>query len=242
VDKTLIARALDDDYARLATRERVAPKPPQDMTAVFDEFTPVSDSEGRDRDNIRRFTASKGFDIGALVTMDVRFKTTRAGEVYLAYPVRCGPGADHLNQGTVVGVKLRSCQTGRKLCEPGTRLSWPAMPSLYGAGDPDRIYVCEGESDAAWLLAHGDLATDVYCLHGGAALWDARWAIPLVSAKSEGVKVLVATDNDHDRPTDVLGIQNIGEQLARKIMADVPGSKRLKPPMPARDWCEVRPS
>ncbi len=120
MDKTLISRALEDDYGRMATRERVAPKPPQDMTAVFGEFTPVSDSDGRDRDNIRRFAEAKGFGIGALVTMDVRFKTTRAGEVYLAYPVRCGPAAD-LNQGTVIGVKLRSCQTGRKLCEPGTR-------------------------------------------------------------------------------------------------------------------------
>jgi hypothetical protein len=240
VDKTLISRALEDDYGRMATRERVAPKPPQDMTHVFDEFTPVSDSEGRDRDGIRRFTRSKGFDIGALVTMGVRFKTTRAGEVYLAYPVRVSDGAD-LEAETVVGVKLRSCQTGRKLCEPGTRLSWPASPSMYGDGDPDTIYVCEGESDAAWLLAQRKPGAAVYCLHGGAALWDPRWAVPLNEAKSKGARILVATDNDYDRPVDVTGCQNIGEKLALRIMSDVPGSRRLRPPHPARDWCEAKP-
>ncbi len=221
----------------MATRERVAPKPPQDMTAIWNEYTPVSDSAERERDPIRRFCGSKGFDIGALIMLDVRYKMTRAGEVYLAYPVRVGEGAD-LEAGTVVGVKLRSVQSGRKLCEPGTRLSWPAMPSLYRheAGDPTTVYVCEGESDAAWLLGQWKPGSAVYCLHGGAALWDARWAGPLVAS---GARILVATDNDHDRPTDTRGIQNIGDHLAQRIMADVPGSKRLRPPMPARDWCEV---
>jgi hypothetical protein len=224
----------EDDYYRMAARERTAPRPPQDMTNVFAEYTPVTDSGGRDRDNIRRFTDSKGFGIGELVKQSVRFTTTRAGEVFLAYPLRCADGEPLA--GKVIGIKLRAVRTGRKWCESGTRIGWPAIPSLYGSPSAETIYVCEGESDAGWLLANSDPTAAVYCLHGGAALWDARWAIPLVEATA---KIVVATDNDHDRPVDHLGVQNIGEKLARRIMSDVPRSRRLRPPLPARDWCEV---
>ena len=150
--------------------------------------------------------------------------------------MRVGEGAD-LEAGTVVGVKLRSVQSGRKLCEPGTRLSWPAMPSLYRheAGDPTTVYVCEGESDAAWLLGQWKPGSAVYCLHGGAALWDARWA----GRSSHRCPDPGRHRQRPDPPTDTRGIQNIGDHLAQRIMADVPGSKRLRPPMPARDWCEA---
>lgn len=236
---SLIAQAFQDDpYWRMADAERRAPAPPQDMTDLWNRYTPISDSEGRDRDKIRAWATTKGTDIGMLFVMDVRFAATKAGDVWVAYAVRFGVGPD-LNPGTVVGIKLRSVGSGRKFCEPGTRLFFPAMPSLYRKVESeniDRIVVCEGESDAAWLMSHGNETDAVYCLHGGAALWDPRWAFPLIE---RNVPVLVATDNDYDRAVDTRGIQNIGDHLAGQIMADVPKSKRLRPPKPARDWCEV---
>jgi hypothetical protein len=230
---------VDDDYAWLERKTYRAPNPPVDMSRVWDTYDPVEGSSDRDRDVIRRYAASKGFGTGELVKMGVRYHTSKSGEVWLAFGVRCDAN-DDLEDGTVVGVKLRSCQQGRKISEPGSRIAYPARPSMFPNDNTGTIYVCEGESDAAWLLAHSKAADQVYCLHGGASVWDSRWADPLRAAVEGGTQqVLVATDNDWDRPVDQLGIQNIGEHLAGRILADVPGARRLRPPMPARDWCEV---
>jgi hypothetical protein len=46
--------------------------------------------------------------------------------------------------------------------------------------------------------------------------------------------VLIATDNDWDRP-----LGNIGDEFACKFLALIPGAVRLRPPFPANDWCSV---
>jgi hypothetical protein len=164
--------------------------------------------------------------------MNVRYRVNRHGGVQLAYAVRCAK-TETLEAGTVVGVKFRDPDPEAprvKFCAPGTRLKYPALPSLYGCQEPRRVFVCEGESDAAWLLERCDEDGAVLCLHGGALLFYPEW-LELIP---EAADVLAATDNDWDRKQG-----NIGEELAQRILRHLPAARRLRPPFPAKDWCEV---
>jgi hypothetical protein len=175
---------------------------------------------------------SKGSSLPTLARMGVRYRVNHYGGVLVAYAVRCAETAT-LEAGTVVGVKFRDLDPDVarvKFCAPGTRLKYPALPSLYGCPEPRRVFVCEGESDAAWLLERCDEDGAVLCLHGGAALFSPQW-LELIPEDGE---VLVATDNDWDRKQG-----NLGEQLAQRILRHVPSARRLRPPFPAKDWCEV---
>lgn len=175
---------------------------------------------------------SKGASLHTLVRMGVRYRVNRHGGVYIAYAVCCA-ATETLQAGTVVGVKFRDLDPDAprvKFCAPGSRLKYPALATMYGCQEPRRVFVCEGESDAAWLLERCDEDGAVLCLHGGAALFSAEWLYPI----AEDADVLVATDNDWDRPQG-----NIGEDLAQRILRHLPRARRLRPPFPAKDWCEV---
>jgi hypothetical protein len=63
------------------------------------------------------------------------------------------------------------------------------------------------------------------------ALFSSEW----LALIPDDADVLVATDNDWDRREG-----NIGEELAQRILAaHLPSARRLRPPFPAKDWCEV---
>jgi hypothetical protein len=216
-----------DSYRRL--RERREPNLPRDMSLDWERFTPVSDATGSVLSRIGYWAQSKGFTVRALELQEVGFRIDRNGGVTLAYPVRTLEGA-------IVAIKLRGLD-GKKNCVPGSRLKYPAMPSLYGAGNPRRVFVCEGESDAAFLLEHIQETDAVLCCHAGAGVFCPEWIGGIPDSASE---VFICSDNDYDRRPAYPGdVANIGEQFAQKWLARVPGSKRLKPPFPAKDWCEV---
>jgi len=220
-----------DDYARLARTDRPA-NPPRDLSHVWANLDALDDAPEVVLGRIDWWARSKGSSLPTLARMGVRYRVTRHGGVHIAYAVRCA-ATDALEAGTVVGVKFRDLDPDAprvKFCAPGTRLKYPALPSLYGCQAPRRVFVCEGESDAAWLLGRCDEGGAVFCLHGGAALFAAEW-LELVLASAD---VLVATDNDWDRKQG-----NIGEKLAQRILRSLPHARRLRPPFPARDWCEV---
>jgi hypothetical protein len=218
-----------DAYRWLAERECRPANQPQDLSQEWDELTPVSDASDVARDRIRSFVRTKGTSFSALVGMDARFRETQRGNVTLGYAVRCAE-TDGLSAGTVVGIKFRDLALSQKFCASGTKLGYPALPSLYGASDPRRLFVCEGETDAAWLLDRCDVQDAVFCLHGGAALFCPKWLDHL----PEAGEVFVATDNDWGR-----SLGNIGDELAGKFLKALPDSRRLRPPFPAKDWCEV---
>lgn len=222
----------DDAYARLAKRERKPPNPPRDLSAIWEALMPLASASPVIRARVDHWAASKGATLETLERMDVRCRVNRHGGVVIAYSVRCAE-TDQLPAGTVVAIKFRDldpeAQPG-KWCAPGSRLAYPALPSVYGASDPRRLFVAEGESDAAWLLTRADARDAVMCLHGGAGLFYVEWA-EIVPASAQ---VLIATDNDYDRR-----LGNIGDELAARLQEAVPRAKRLRPPYPARDWCEV---
>jgi hypothetical protein len=226
-------RSSVDSYARLVQRER-QPNPLRDLSHVWEALTSLTDApeSGSVRARARVWAEGKGFSIETLDRMNVRYRVNKHGGVVLAYDVRCDH-ATTLPGGIVCGIKYRDLDPeGRKFCEPGTRLSYPAMPSMYGSSTPRRVFVCEGESDASWLVSRAQATDSVYCLHGGAGLWFPEWTFPL---ERSGADAYIATDNDWDRPRG-----NIGDELAERIARDLPGgSERLRPPFPARDWCEV---
>jgi hypothetical protein len=224
-----------DHYAWIAQRERKPPNPPRDLSYAWDELMPVGDAPATVRARVEVFASDKRTSLTTLARMGVRYKTDKHGGVVLAYAVRCAE-TDGLAAGTVVGIKFRNLDPGAlrgKFCAPGTRLAYPALPSRYGAEKPERVFICEGESDAAWLLARCADDDAVFCLHGGAALFCPEWADHVPAAD----QILVASDNDWDRRAG-----NIGDQLAVKLLAALPGSRRLRPPYPAKDWCEVEES
>jgi hypothetical protein len=195
-------------------------------------LTPLASALPVGRARVEMFASDKSTTIETLQRMGVRYRLNRHGGVQIAYAVRCAE-TDNLAAGTVVGVKFRDLDPAArpsKFCAPGSRLAFPALPTLYGAEDPRRLFVCEGESDAAWLLARCGESDAVFCLHGGAALFCREWLghMPLAD------EVLVATDNDWDR-----SLGNIGDQLARRFLRELPQARRLRPPFPAKDWCEV---
>jgi hypothetical protein len=217
-----------DVYVRLAKPAN----PPRDLSCVWANLNTLEDAPDVVLGRVEWWAHSKGSSLPTLARMNVRYRVNRHGGVHIAYAVRCAQ-TEALEAGTVVGVKFRDLDSEAprvKFCAPGTRLKFPALPSLYGCADARRLFVCEGESDAAWLLERCDDDGAVLCLHGGAALFSAEW-LELVP---DGADVLVATDNDWDRPRG-----NIGEQLAQRILAQLPSARRLRPPFPAKDWCEV---
>lgn len=227
---TIVAN--DDTYEWLARREKRAPNPPKDLGAAWERLTPLEKAPEAARSRIGYWAASKGADLATLERMEVRYRVNRHGGIVVAYSVCCA-ATEKLSAGTIVGIKYRDLDPEaprQKFCEPGTRLASPALPSLYGRPEPERCFVCEGESDAAWLLARGRPSDAVFCLHGGAALFCSEW----ISCLPEGAEVFVATDNDWDRHGG-----NIGEELAQQLLAAIPGSRRVLPPFPAKDWAEV---
>jgi len=220
-----------DDYLRLARADRPT-NPPRDLSYVWVNVDPLEDAGASVLGRIDWWARSKGTSLHTLGRMGVRYRVNRHGGVQLAYAVRCATTGD-LAAGTVVGVKFRDLDPEAqptKFCAPGTRLKHPALPSLYGPREHRRLFICEGESDAAWLLERCGDDGAALCLHGGAALFSSEW-LALVSERAE---VLVATDNDWDRNQG-----NIGEELAQRILAHLPHARRLRPPFPAKDWCEV---
>lgn len=217
-----------DAYLRLAKPAN----PPRDLSYVWANLDVLEEAPEVVLGRVDWWARSKGSSLPTLARMAVRYRVNRHGGVHIAYAVRCA-ATDALEAGTVVGVKFRDLDPDAprvKFCAPGTRLKYPALPSLYGCQEPRRVFVCEGESDGAWLLERCDDDGAVLCLHGGAALFADEW-LELVPA---GADVLVATDNDWDRKQG-----NIGEELAQRILRRLPRARRLRPLFPAKDWCEV---
>jgi ribose 5-phosphate isomerase A len=226
------AAAMSDTYAWMAQRERRPPNPPRDLSHVWAGLTPLEQASGVVRARVAVFAADKRTTLATLERMGVRYGVTRHGGVQIAYAVRCAE-TEQLAAGTVVAVKFRDLDPDAprvKFCAPGSRLACPALPTVYGAAKQRRVFVCEGESDAAWLLARCADEDAVFCLHGGAALFCREW-IGHVPAADE---VLIASDNDWDRR-----LGNIGDKLAQRFLAELPYARRLRPPFPAVDWCEV---
>jgi len=217
-----------DAYVRLAKPAN----PPRDLSHAWAKLKTLDDAPDVVLGRVEWWASSKGSSLETLARMGVRYRVNRHGGVHIAYAVRCAE-TETLEVGTVVGVKLRDLDADAprvKFCAPGTRLKYPALPTLYGCAEPRRVFVCEGESDAAWLLERCGDDGAVLCLHGGAALFSPEW----LALIPEDVEVLVATDNDWDRKRG-----NIGEQLAQRILRELPHARRLRPPFPAKDWCEV---
>jgi hypothetical protein len=230
---------MSDAYAWLASRERRAPNEPRNLDLIWEVLDRLWSAPSVVRERVAVFAADKRTTLETLEGMDVRYRVNRHGGVQIAYAVRCAATVSslfgELAAGTVVGVKYRDLDPGApvvKFCAPGSRLAYPALPSLYGAAKPRRLFVCEGESDAAWLLARCGDSDAIFCLHGGAALFCPEWLDHLPNAD----EIFVATDNDWDRR-----LGNIGDQLADKFLAVLPHARRLRPPFPAKDWCEVEP-
>jgi hypothetical protein len=220
-----------DSYQWLLDRER-KPNPLRDLSGVWEGLPAVADGSPAVLSRMERWAEHKGTTTSTLQRMDVRYRVNRYGGVALAYSVRCDHASTLLG-GKVCGIKYRDLDPDRgKWCEPGTRLSYPAMPSMYGSSTPRRVFVCEGESDAAWILSRAQESDAVYTLHGGAALWFPEWTLPLDRSAAE---LYIATDNDWDRK-----LGNIGDELAQRIARSLDrDSIRQRPPFPARDWCEV---
>ncbi len=221
-----------DSYAWLAEREHRPANPPRDLGRIWEGLTPFEETTAFALARLNHWAASKGASGWALWQMGVRYRVNKHGGVVVAYSVRSAE-IGRLAAGTVIGIKYRDLDPDarpQKYCAPGSRLKYPALPSIYGAAHPRRLFVCEGESDAAWLLHRCGDDGAVACLHGGAALFSPEWLDHLPAAD----EIYIATDNDWDRKQG-----NIGDELARRFLEELPGAERLRPPFPAKDWCEV---
>jgi hypothetical protein len=227
----IVATSSENAYAWLAERERRPANPPRDLGWIWDGLPELGDNRSS-LERVDWWAASKGSSATTLQRMGVRYRVNKHGGVVVAYAVRSAE-VGRLAAGTIVAVKFRDLDPDarpQKYCAPGSRLKYPALPSVYGAPRPRRLFICEGESDAAWLFQRCREDGAVYCLHGGAALFSPEWLEHLPQAD----QVYVATDNDWDRR-----LGNIGEELARRFLDALPAARRLRPPFPAKDWCEV---
>jgi hypothetical protein len=162
-----------DAYVRLAKPAN----PPRDLSHVWANLDVLEEAPEVVLSHIDWWARSKGSSLPTLARMNVRYRVNRHGGVHIAYAVRCAE-TEKLEPGTVVGIKFRDLDSEAprvKFCAPGTRLKYPALPTLYGNPEARRVFVCEGESDAAWLLERCDNDGAVLCLHGGAALFACEW-------------------------------------------------------------------
>jgi hypothetical protein len=211
----LFERLDASDYMWL--RDREEPNVPINMTARWNQLVPLSDAEEAARSRARRLCEEKNFSIGALVRQGVRVRHRDKGDTTLAWAVR------H-ERGFVCGIKYRGLgprSTG-KFSEPGSRIKYPALPSLYCAtADPSCVWVAEGETDAAWLLDHAAPDEGVLCNHGGARNYCPEWAELLRDVP----RVVIATDKDEH-----------GEWMATQYMRDL-GSRVERRRSKGKDWC-----
>jgi hypothetical protein len=225
-----------DVYWRLAAGEREA-NPPRDLTREWERMLPLDQASIAARVRIEHWAQAKGFTVQTLRRMGVRHRAAQ-GAVKLAYAVRTAETLE-MPAGAIVGIKVRDLD-GSKSCVPGSRLAYPAVPTLLGNPQPERVLMSEGETDAAWLFERASDSEAILCCHAGAGVFCREWVDSVPSSAGE---IYLASDNDWDREPDHAGVANIGDRFAERWAAALAGvgreSLRLRPPHPARDWCEV---
>ncbi len=119
------------------------------------------------------------------------------------------------------GLKWRSLVDDRRWNEEGTQFTRPRIVTNRIGASPPGIIVAEGETDAAALSRHCP-----------------SWDIAILPAGSKGLSdgvanslsayevVLLGNDNDE-----------AGNEGANVLLAKLPRSRRLRPPLDGEDWC-----
>lgn len=200
------------DYDWLA-EER--PRTIRDHTARWDRLQPVESLNGRQRERIDEFCASKRIDIASLTALGTRSAVRRGGGLWLAF---AGRNAD----GVVTAIKYRPLGGSSHDSESEPPSVWQ-RPIVVGNTTSLDWIIAEGETDAARLVGLVGDGVAVMCLPTGALAFQPEWAAII----PRGATVYTCHDADHD-----------GDEGAKRVERLVGRVVRVRPPDDASDWCE----
>jgi P4 family phage/plasmid primase-like protien len=213
------------NYERLEREQQVAKQPPRDLSPALVGFASVSEADGASRQRLRRFADGKGFSLAELAQAGTLFREFETGTVELAWPLGDG---NTLDVCAIAGRRLyRNGRPDEKKHTTGSRF---LQPHLWGAEQPERVLVAEGQTDGMRLLSL-DPAALVLALPAGVQHFRPEWG-ELVPA---GLPVFCAFDNPaQEKKEEAKRAIACG---VRKVKSAFPAAQRIVAPE-QKDWCD----
>jgi len=203
-------------YERLAEEAERPAQKVRDLTSRWEKLRPVGSVNGVQRERLEAFCASKRITLAGLEALGTRIAVRRGGGVWLAFAGTNGAGR-------VVALKYRLLGGNSDDCEQEPGSVW-LRPIVVGNRDSRYWIPAEGETEAARLFELVGEEAAILCLPAGALTFKAEWAAMI----PRGATVYLAHDADE-----------AGDQGAEKAAQVLGGSTvRLRPPEPAKDWCD----